>query len=106
MATSKTIYIERSRFDWCEGMVREGVWDNRSEIINYAMRFYLDHITRDGIRYIEHLPVRDRQRVCTRLDDYVLNKLYETGFFELRVIPDYSLAFYIRWLEKDGPKGP
>ena len=79
-------------------MIEEGRFSTFSELLDYSMRFYADHIERDGIRSIPKIVRNDLVRRTFRFDDSVLERLMATGFFERSEIADYSLNFYRQWL--------
>lgn len=98
MAKPSTIHIRRDSAQWCESMIERGRFSTFSELLDYSMRFYADHIERDGIRSIPKIVRNDLVRRTFRFDDSVLERLMATGFFERSEIADYSLNFYRQWL--------
>ena len=102
MSSPIAVYIRRDIYEWCETKVSQGRFRTFSDILDYAMGFYLDSITTGRVKTVMKIAKRERVRKSVRVNEHVLEGLMGTGLFDRSEIADYALDFYRTWLENDG----
>ena len=101
MADPNSYRINKKTLDEAQVIIDSGIFGDISKMINYCMVFYLDNIEKYGIKSIAHIPREDSAaRVC-RLNEVVMKRLEDTGFFNRKEIPEYALRFYLDWRTSD-----
>ena len=102
MASPFTVYVRPDIYEWCETKVSEGRFRSFSDVLDFAMGFYLDHIRRNGMENVPKISRREGIKKCVRVNPYIMDGLMETGLFDRSEIADYALDFYRRWIEGKG----
>ena len=102
MASPFTVYVRPDLYEWCETKVFEGRFRSFSDVVDYAMGFYFDSINRDRIKGVTKIPRGEAIKKSVRVNQYVMDGLMATGFFDRAEIVDYALDHYRRWLDNDG----
>lgn len=101
MASPMTIHIRGDTYAWCERKVSEGRFKTFSDMLDFALGLYLDHIGKEGLRSVRKITRTGLVRKSARVNPWVMDQLESTGFFERSEIADYALDFYRQWLGED-----
>ena len=99
MGDPVSVYVRRDLFEWCETKVSEGRFRTFSDVLDYAMGFYLDSIRTGRVKSVMKIPRGESVKKSVRVNGYVMEGLMGTGFFDHSEIADYALDFYKEWLE-------
>ena len=97
MAEPNSYRINKSTLAEAQPYIESGVFGDISKMINYSMVFYIDYIDKYGIKSIEHIPWKDTTIKNCRLNEVVMQRLEDTGFFNRKEVPEYALRFYLDW---------
>lgn len=95
MKTPTTFIVEASSAERCKGLVESGQFDSVSEVVDYAMRTYYDHLLRNRCEIIAHIPrCGPRTKISFRINNWIFSSLMNTGLFARAELLDYALEHY------------
>lgn len=101
MKVPTSVYVESSNIVRCKSLVASGQFDTISELIDYAIRVYYDHIRVEKFTEVPHKARHEpKSKVSMRMNQWVIDGLMETGWFIRSEIPDYALEYYWTILDR------
>ena len=92
--------VAAENVEWCNSEIQSGRYETFAEIVDFSMRLLLLEIHNGE----QPLPRRHGKRVrkTVRINQWVLESLMETGFFDRSDVVDYAIwALRVEWDGED-----